>query len=98
MSTSTTANQTTTTTPDTLDARVFYVFAQSDRKRALLAGPYNSHDAAEAAVPAAREAMHRRFAHDVAASFAEVGTLGATLRDGRRAPLGKLNNDIGYTD
>ena len=97
MSTSTTANQ-TTNTPDTLDARAFYVFAQSDRKRALLAGPYDSHDAAEAAVPAAREVMHRRFAHDVAASFAEVGTLGATLRDGRRAPLGKLNSDIGYTN
>lgn len=72
-----------------------YVTARSGAKTALLAGPFRTHREALDVEPAARRLVRELYPRDLEASFAEIGTSRATIRPGRRAPLGKLNDRLG---
>jgi hypothetical protein len=67
-----------------------YVTARRGQRVALLAGPFRTHREALEREDACRRVVRERFAHDMAATFAEIGTTRTEVRPGRTAPAGRF--------
>jgi hypothetical protein len=70
-----------------------YVTARSDGRTALLAGPYDTRAEALALEDECRRIVREKFAHDMRATFAEIGT--ARISTGATRPPGGLNGLLG---